>query len=98
MKKIFPSRTAPEKTVAVVVESKMRRLSAEKARAAIASLPVFDAHDVRDDDVDECTHPGQERKNDWNGLYTQEWNYLLTKWSTCQTEICLGELHGSPRK
>ena len=39
-------------TVAVIVQSKMRRLSAEKTRAAIASFPVFDAHDVRDDDID----------------------------------------------
>ena len=39
-------------TVAVVVSSKMRRLmSAEKARAAVASLPVVDAHYVRDNDV-----------------------------------------------
>ena len=40
-------------TVPVIVQSKMRRLSAEKTRAAFASFPVFDAHDVRDDDVDE---------------------------------------------
>ena len=40
-------------TVAVTVNSKMRRLSAEKSRAAFASFPVLDAHDVRDDDVDE---------------------------------------------
>ena len=61
------------KTIAVVVESKMRRLSAEKARAAVASLPVFDAHYVRDDDVDEyipildrkgkITEMGYTRKN-----------------------------------
>ena len=60
------------KTVGVVVESKMRRLSAEKARAAVASLSVFDAHDVRDDDVDEYI-PILDRKGKITGMdYTRE--------------------------
>ena len=40
----------------MIVQSRMRRLAAEKTRAAFASLPVFDGHDghdVHDDDVDE---------------------------------------------
>ena len=40
-------------TVAVLVQSKMRRLTAEKTRAAFASLAVLDAHDIHNDDVDE---------------------------------------------
>ena len=60
------------KTVAVVVESKMRRLSAEKARAAVASLPVLDVHDVRDDDVDEYI-PILDRKGKITGMdYTRK--------------------------
>ena len=60
------------KTVAVVVESKMRRLSAEKARAAVASLPVFDAHDVRDDNVDKYI-PILDRKGKMTGMgYTRK--------------------------
>ena len=41
-------------TVAVLVQSKNRRLAAEERRAAFASLPVFDNHEVLDDDLDEC--------------------------------------------
>ena len=60
------------KTVAVVVESKMRRLSAEKARAAVASRPVFDSHDVRDDDMDEYI-PILDRKGKIIGMgYTHK--------------------------
>jgi hypothetical protein len=39
--------------VKVIVRSKMKRLSAEKTRAAFASFPALDAHDVRDEEVDE---------------------------------------------
>ena len=60
------------KTVAVVVSSKMRRLSAEKARAAIACLPVVNAHYVRDDDVDEYI-PTLDRKGKITGMgYTRK--------------------------
>ena len=41
------------KIIAVYVSSKMKRLSMEKMRAEIASLPVIDAHEVRDQDVDD---------------------------------------------
>ena len=60
------------RTVAVVVESKMRKLSAEKMRAAIASFPVLDAHDVRDNNVDECI-PILDRKRKITGMaYTRK--------------------------
>ena len=50
----------------------MRRLSAEKALAAVASLPVFDAHDVRDDDVGEHI-PILDRKGKITGMdYTRK--------------------------
>ena len=50
----------------------MRRLSAEKARAAVASLPVFDAHDVRDDNMDEYI-PILDRKGKISGMgYTRK--------------------------
>jgi hypothetical protein len=39
--------------VAVIVHSKMKRLSAEKMRAAVAYFPAIDAHDVRDEDVED---------------------------------------------
>ena len=64
------------KTVAVVVESKMRRQSAEKARATVASLPVFDAHDVRDDDVDEY-NPILDRKGKMTGMGYKRKNGII---------------------
>ena len=39
-------------TVAVIVQSKIRRLAAEKTRAAFVSLAVLDDHNVHDDGVD----------------------------------------------
>lgn len=41
------------KIIAVFVSSKMRRLSMEKMHYEIASLPVIDAHDVRDEEVED---------------------------------------------
>ena len=66
-------------TVAVIVQSKMRRLSAEKMRAAFASFPVFDPHDVRDDDVDEYI-PILGRKGSITGMgYTLKNEEISTK-------------------
>jgi hypothetical protein len=66
-------------TVAVIVQSKMRRLSAEKTRATFASFPVFDAHDVRDDDVDEYI-PILCRKGTITGMgYTLKNEEISTK-------------------
>ena len=59
-------------TVAVIVISKMRRLSAEKTHAAIAFFPVLDAHDVRDNDVDKYI-PILDRKGKITGMdYTRK--------------------------
>ena len=59
-------------TVAVIVQSRMGRVAAEKTRAAVASLPVFDAHDVRDDNVDEYI-PIMDRKGKITGMdYTRK--------------------------
>ena len=58
---IFIKDSNGTRTVAVIVQSEMRRLSAEKTRAAITSFPVLDAHNVRDDDVDEY-NPILDRK------------------------------------
>ena len=59
-------------TVAVIVQSKMRRLAAEKTRAAFASLAVLDGHDGHDDDVDEYI-PILDRKGKITGMdYTRK--------------------------
>jgi hypothetical protein len=66
-------------TVAVIVKSKRRRLSAEKTRTAFASFPVFDAHDVRDEDVDEYI-PILGRKGKITGMgYTRKNEEFSTK-------------------
>ena len=79
------------KTVAVVVESKMRRLSAEKARAAVASLPVFDAHDVRNDDVDEYI-PILDRKGKITGMgYTRKNGTICSQNGQCVKQRYLWE-------
>ena len=66
-------------TVPAIVQSKMRRLSAEKTRAAFASFPVFDVHDVRDDDIHEYI-PILGRKGKIIGMrYTRKNEQLLTK-------------------
>jgi hypothetical protein len=66
-------------TVAVIVQSKMRRLSAEKTRAAFTTFPVFDAHEVRDDDVDEYI-PILGRKGTITGMgYTLKNEEISTK-------------------
>ena len=66
-------------TVSVIVQSTMRGLSAEKTRAAFASFPVFDAHDVRNDDVDEYI-PILGRKGKIIGMrYTRKNEQLSTK-------------------
>ena len=67
------------KIVAVIVRSKMKRLSAEKTRAAFASFPAIDAHDVRDEDVDEYI-PILGRKGKITGMgYTRKNGEFSTK-------------------
>ena len=59
-------------TVAVIVQSKMRRLAAEKTRAAFASLAVLDGHNVHDNDVDKYI-PILDRKGKITGMdYTRK--------------------------
>jgi hypothetical protein len=65
-------KDSKETTAAVVVKSKMRRLAAEKTRAAFVSVTVFDTHNVHDDDVREYI-PILDRKGKITGLgYTRK--------------------------
>jgi hypothetical protein len=65
--------------IAVYVSSKMKRLSMEKMRAEIASLPVIDAHEVRDEDVDDYV-PNVDREGKIIGMrYTRKNEQFLER-------------------
>ena len=66
------------KVIAVFVSSKMRRLSMEKMRSEIASLPVIDAHKVRDEDVDDYI-PNVDRKGKIIGMRYTRNNELFSE-------------------